>query len=232
MTDPIVSIVLIEDDKHIRRYVRSSLESEATRVLDVDTGEQGIAVVASIKPDLLIVDLGLPDLDGLDVIRRVRGWSAVPILVLSGRTREDQKVAALDAGADDYVTKPFGVAELAARIRALLRRWDQPAMADSPKVSFGSITVDLAAHLVQCDSEVIHLTPIEYRLLAALIRHAGCVLTQRQLLLEVWGAAHADSAHYVRIYMAHLRHKLERNPAQPEYILTETGVGYRLIGIR
>lgn len=201
------------------------------RVFDVETGQQGIAMTTSTKPDLVIVDLGLPDVDGLHVIRQLRGWSDVPIIVLSGRTRDEEKIAALDAGADDYVTKPFSIAELEARMRALLRRQNRCVIADSARVSFGAVTVDLAARSVQCDCEAVHLTPVEYRLLVALVRHAGCVMTHHQLLQEVWGPDHAESHHYLRIYMAHLRQKLERNPAQPEHIVTETGVGYRLVGV-
>lgn len=202
------------------------------RVVETETGEQGLAAAATARPDLMIVDLGLPDMDGLDVIRQLRGWSTIPILVLSGRTREDDKIAALDAGADDYLTKPFGMGELLARIRALLRRQNRSIAADSTSVSFGAITVDLAARRVHVNDGVVHLTPIEYRLLVALVRHAGSVLTHRQLLQEVWGPAHAESPQYLRTYMGHLRHKLERDPAQPEYIVTETGIGYRLIGVR
>lgn len=231
MSDPAVTVVLIEDDRHIRRYVRTSLENGAMRVFDVETGQQGIAMTTSTKPDLVIVDLGLPNVDGLDVIRQLRGWSDVPIIVLSGRTRDEEKIAALDAGADDYVTKPFSVAELEARIRALLRRQNRCVVAESARVSFGAITVDLAARSVQCDCQAVHLTPVEYRLLVALVRHAGCVMTHHQLLQEVWGPDHAESHHYLRIYMAHLRHKLERNPAEPKHIVTEPGVGYRLVGV-
>ncbi|MEX3855595.1 MULTISPECIES: response regulator [Paraburkholderia] len=232
MSDPFVTVVLIEDDRHICRYVRMSLQEEAMRVLDVNTGQEGIAMTASARPDLVIVNLGLPDIDGLDVIRQLRGWSDVPIVVLSGRTRDEEKVTALNAGADDYLTKPFSIAELVARIRALLRRQNRFVIAESAKVSFGSITVDLAARSVQCDCEAVHLTPLEYRLLVALLRHAGCVMTHHQLLQEVWGPSHAENAHYLRIYMGHLRQKLERDPAQPEHIVTETGVGYRLVGVR
>jgi two-component system, OmpR family, KDP operon response regulator KdpE len=232
MAEPTVTIVLIEDDKYIRRFVRASLESDAMHVLDAEAGRRGLTVAASARPDLVIVDLGLPDMDGLDVIRELRGWSAVPIIVLSARSREQDKVAALDAGADDYLTKPFGVSELTARIRAQLRRHNRGGTAESPKVQFGAVTVDLDARLVQLNSETIHLTPIEYRLLATLVRHPGRVLTHRQLLQEVWGPSRADSAHYLRIYMGHLRQKLERDPAQPEHIVTETGVGYRLIGVK
>ncbi|MGF6656221.1 two-component system KDP operon response regulator KdpE [Paraburkholderia youngii] len=232
MSDPLVTVVLIEDDRHICRYVRMSLQEEAMRVLDVNTGQEGIATTASARPDLVIVNLGLPDMDGLDVIRQLRGWSDVPIVVLSGRTRDEEKVEALNAGADDYLTKPFSIAELVARIRALLRRQNRFVIAESARVSFGPITVDLAARSVQCGCEAVHLTPLEYRLLVALVRHAGCVMTHHQLLQEVWGPSHAENAHYLRIYMGHLRQKLERDPAQPEHIVTETGVGYRLVGLR
>jgi len=232
MSEPTVNVVLIEDDRHIRRYVRASLEREAMRVFEADTGQEGLAIAATARPDLVIVDLGLPDIDGQDVIRQLRGWSSVPVIVLSGRTREEEKVGALDAGADDYLTKPFGVAELMARIRAQLRRQERCMTADSAKVSFGAVTVDLTTRSVLRDGESVHLTAIEYRLLVALVRHAGRVLTHRQLLEEVWGPAHAENANYLRIYMANLRHKLEREPARPEYIVTETGVGYCLVGVR
>jgi len=232
MSEPTVNVVLIEDDRHIRRYLRASLEREAMRVFEADTGQEGLAIAATARPDLVIVDLGLPDIDGQDVIRQLRGWSSVPVIVLSGRTREDEKVRALDAGADDYLTKPFGIAELMSRIRVQLRRRERCMTADSAKVSFGAVTVDLTTRSVQRDGESVHLTAIEYRLLAALVRHAGRVLTHRQLLEEVWGPAHAENANYLRIYMANLRHKLEREPARPEHIVTETGVGYCLVGVR
>ncbi|WP_028218112.1 response regulator [Paraburkholderia oxyphila] len=231
MSDPSVKVVLIEDDRQIRRYVRASLESAAMRVFDVGTGEEGLAMTATARPDLVIIDPGLPDMEGVDVIRQLRGWSAVPVIVLSARTREQDKVTALDAGADDYVTKPFGIAELLARIRAQLRRQDRSVTTESARVSFGAVTVDLAARSVRRNGETIHLSPIEYRLLVTLVRHAGCVLTHRQLLEEVWGPAHAENANYLRIYMAHLRQKLEGDPARPRHIVTETGVGYCLVGV-
>ena len=226
----VVNVVVIEDDRHICRFVRASLESEAMRVTEAQTGQRGLALVAGTRPDLVIVDLGLPDMDGVDVIRQLRGWSAVPVIVLSARSSEKEKVAALDAGADDYLTKPFGVAELMARIRAQLRRQNRTAGAEGSIVRFGDVVVDLDARVVQRGGEPVHLTPIEYRLLAALARQAGRVITQRQLLQEVWGPSRVDSAHYLRIYMGHLRQKLERDPAQPEHIVTETAVGYRLVG--
>ena len=232
MSDPSVAVVLIEDEKQIRRFVRASLEGEGMIVHDAETGKQGLVEAATRKPDLVIVDLGLPDTDGLDVIRELRGWSDLPVIVLSARTQESEKVAALDAGADDYLTKPFGVSELLARIRAQLRRRNRGGANEAPQVSFGDITVDLGLRQVTRAGAPVHLTPIEYRLLATLVRDAGRVLTHRQLLREVWGPSHVESSHYLRIYMAHLRQKLERDPAQPEHIVTETGVGYRLVGVQ
>src|SRR5690348_1158866 len=176
MSDPGITVVLIEDEKQIRRFVRSALEGEGIVVHDAETGKQGLVEAATRKPDLVIVDLGLPDTDGLDVIRELRGWSELPVIVLSARTQESEKVAALDAGADDYLTKPFGVSELLARIRAHLRRRNQAAASDSPQAHFGAVTVDLALRQVWRDGELVHLTPIEYRLLATLVRHAGRVL--------------------------------------------------------
>ncbi|GAB6848935.1 two-component system response regulator KdpE [Paraburkholderia sp. A1RI_3L] len=230
MNEPRITVVLIEDEKQIRRFVRATLEAEGIAVHDADTGRQGLVEAATRKPDLVIVDLGLPDTDGLDVIRELRGWSDLPVIVLSARSQESEKVAALDAGADDYLTKPFGVSELLARIRAHLRRRNHGGSNETPQVHFGGVTVDLALRQVSRDGAPVHLTPIEYRLLATLVRHAGRVLTHRQLLRDVWGPSHVESSHYLRIYMAHLRQKLERDPAQPEHIVTETGVGYRLIG--
>jgi two-component system, OmpR family, KDP operon response regulator KdpE len=230
MSEPSFNVVLIEDEKQIRRFVRVSLEAQGMTVHDAETGKQGLVEAATRKPDLVIVDLGLPDTDGLDVIRELRGWTEVPVIVLSARTQEAEKVAALDAGADDYLTKPFGVSELMARIRAHLRRRNQAAASEAPVVGFGEVSVDLAMRRVTKNGEPVHLTPIEYRLLTTLVRHAGRVLTHRQLLLEVWGPSHVESPHYLRIYMAHLRQKLERDAAQPEHIVTETGVGYRLVG--
>lgn len=232
MNEPSPTVVLIEDDKQIRRFVRVSLEAQGMTVHEALSGQQGLVEAATRKPDLVIVDLGLPDVDGIDVIRELRGWSGLPVIVLSARTQEEQKVAALDAGADDYLTKPFGVSELLARIRAHLRRRNQAPASETPAVSFGDVSVDLAMRRVTRNGESVHLTPLEYRLLATLVRHAGRVLTHRQLLVDVWGPSHVESPHYLRIYMAHLRQKLERDPAQPEHIVTETGVGYRLVGVQ
>jgi len=231
MTEPTVNVVLIEDEKQIRRFVKAALEAEGVTVHEADTGQRGLIEAATRKPDLLIVDLGLPDTDGLDVIRELRGWTDLPVIVLSARSQESEKVAALDAGADDYLSKPFGVSELMARIRAHLRRRNHAGAVETPCVRFGQIEVDMALRQVRRDGEPVHLTPIEYRLLSTLVRHAGRVLTHRQLLRDVWGPSHVESNHYLRIYMGHLRQKLERDAAQPEHIVTETGVGYRLVGV-
>lgn len=230
MSEPTVTIVVIEDEKQIRRFLRTSLEAEGMDVHEAETGRQGLVEAATRKPDLLIVDLGLPDIDGVDVIRDVRGWTDMPIIVLSARNDEQEKVVALDVGADDYLTKPFGVSELLARIRAQLRRHHRGGGSETlaEAFAFGDIRIDFARRKVTRGDEAVHLTPIEYRLLTTLVRHAGRVLTHRQLLKEVWGPSHVESNHYLRIYMGHLRQKLEADPAQPRHILTETGVGYRL----
>ncbi|MGZ5196120.1 MAG: two-component system response regulator KdpE [Ramlibacter sp.] len=226
--------IVIEDEPQIRRFVRQALENEGWQVHEAGTLRSGLAEAGTRKPDLLVLDLGLPDGDGIDLIRDVRGWSTLPIIVLSARADETDKIAALDAGADDYLTKPFGVGELLARVRANLRRPRGTAGslmddADEAVFRFGDVEVDLQARLVRRGGEAVHLTPIEYRLLAVLVANAGRVLTQRQLLREVWGPSHSDQSHYLRIYMGHLRHKLEVDPAQPRHLLTETAVGYRLV---
>lgn len=220
------SVVVVEDEKQIRRFVRSALEAEGCRVFEAESGKQGLVEAGTRKPDLIILDLGLPDLDGVEFIRDLRGWSAVPILILSARSTENDKIVALDAGADDYLTKPFGVGELLARVRALLRRQGKSSEG-SPVVSFGDVQADLSKRVVTRSGDPVHLTQIEYRLLALLMANPGKVLTHRHLLREVWGPSFVESNHYLRIYVGHLRQKLEADPAQPKHLLTETGVGYR-----
>ena len=230
MSQPAPVAVVIEDEPQIRRFVRAALEGEGWQVHEAATMQRGLAEAGTRKPDLLVLDLGLPDGDGLELIRDVRGWSAVPIIVLSARIDEADKIAALDAGADDYLTKPFGTGELLARVRANLRR-PRRAAGEEPELQFrfGEVELDRTARLVRRAGVEVHLTPIEYRLLSVLAAHAGRVLTHRQLLREVWGPSHTDQSHYLRIYMGHLRQKLEADPAQPRHLLTETAVGYRLL---
>lgn len=220
--------LLVEDEPQIRRFVRTALSEEGWQVFDAETMRRGLIEAGTRKPDLIILDLGLPDGDGIEFIRDVRKWSTVPIIVLSARTAEQEKIRALDAGADDYLTKPFGVGELLARVRSLLRRLRQPNT-NTALVSFGDVTVDTKARLVKKSGQIVHLTPTEYRLLSVLSTNAGCVVTTTQLLRDVWGPSHADDAHYLRIYMGHLRQKLEDDPTQPQFLVTETGVGYRLL---
>ena len=232
MTSP--TVVIIEDEPQIRRFVRSALEAEGWQVHETDTAKKGLTEAGTRKPDLLVLDLGLPDGDGLDVIRDVRGWSGVPIIVLSARSDELDKIAALDAGADDYLTKPFGTGELLARVRANLRRprnaaSDGSALDDDPVFRFGEVEIDRTARIARRAGQEVHLTPIEYRLLSVLMANSGRVLTHRQLLREVWGPSHIEQSHYLRIYMGHLRQKLEVDPTQPQHLLTETAVGYRLV---
>lgn len=225
-----IRIVLVEDDPHIRRFLRMTLEAEGMGVAEAAGGRHGLAVIGSQRPDLVILDLGLPGMDGVAVIEQVRAWSAVPIIVLSARSEEVQKVTALDAGADDYLCKPLGSAELLARIRVHLRKRSGNGTAEmAPVVRFGRIVVDLSQRLVKRSDEIVHLTPIEYKLLATMVRHPGKVMTHTQLLREVWGTGYAERAHYLRIYMGHLRQKLEDDPARPAHITTETGAGYRLV---
>jgi two-component system KDP operon response regulator KdpE len=227
MPDPVV--VLIEDEPQIRRFLRATLTGQGYRLFEAPTGADGLVEVGSRQPDVVIIDLGLPDMDGIEVIRRLREWTVVPIIVLSARGQERDKVTALDAGADDYVSKPFGAGELLARIRVALRHTAGASHeADEAAFKVGELRVDLLRRHVAVGPAEVRLTPIEYKLLTTLIRHAGKVVTHQQLLREVWGPTHTDQAHYVRIYMAHLRHKLEAEPARPRYLLTEPGVGYRL----
>jgi two-component system KDP operon response regulator KdpE len=226
MNDITPNIIIVEDEKQIRRFVRSALEAEGCRVFEAQTGKQGLIEAGTRKPDLIILDLGLPDIDGIEFIRDLRSWSAVPILILSARSTENDKIVALDAGADDYLTKPFGVGELLARVRALLRRQGK-ASEGGTVVVFGDVQVDLARRAVTRAGVPVHLTQIEYRLLCLLIANPGKVLTHRTLLREVWGPSFVESSHYLRVYVGHLRQKLETDPAQPQHIRTETGVGYR-----
>jgi two-component system, OmpR family, KDP operon response regulator KdpE len=220
--------LVVEDDLHIRRFVRDALESEGWQVFEADTVKRGLTEAGTRNPELIVVDLGLPDRDGVDLIRELRGWSHAPVIVLSARTGETDKVDALDAGADDYLTKPFGVAELLARVRAARRRGNMSHDAAEPVFKFGDVEVDFSARVVRKHGVAVHLTPIEYRLLRLLIANAGKVLTYRHMCRDVWGRAYEEQSHYVRIHMGHLRRKLEDDPARPSYILTETGVGYRL----
>lgn len=223
-----INILIVEDEQAIVRFVRAALEADGLRVHEAQTMQRGLLEAATRKPDAIILDLGLPDGDGLDFIRDLRQWSQTPIIVLSARTEEQDKIAALDAGADDYLSKPFGIGELQARLRVALRRHGNGSQSE-PLVIFSDVRVDLAARRIQRGEEEIHLTPIEFRLLAVLIGHHGKVLTQRQLLREVWGPNAVEHSHYLRIYMGHLRQKLENDPARPRHFITETGIGYRFM---
>lgn len=221
------TILLIEDDRLIREFVSTTLEGEGYALVEAGTAAQGAVEAGACKPDLLILDLGLPDRDGTDFIRDYRAWSQVPILILSARSQEATKVAALDAGADDYLTKPFGLSELLARIRALLRRHQTGREQLDPSIQFGDCLIDCVRRTVVLRGQPLHLTAIEYRLLIFLASNPGRVLTHRQLLLQVWGGKAVDSHQYLRVYVGHLRQKIEVNQAQPQHILTEIGVGYR-----
>ena len=229
MTEPLVTIVVVEDENNIRRFIKLALESQGFQVFEADSLQRGLIEAGTRRPDLVVLDLGLPDGDGVDFIRDLRTWSEIPVIVLSARSAETDKVTALDSGADDYLTKPFGTAELLARVRAQLRRRSRGATG-TPLAEFGSIRVDLVRRTVERNGVPIHLTPIEYRLLSYLIGNPDCVLTHRQLLKNVWGPSHVEDSHYVRVYMGYLRKKVEEDPARPKHILTEVGVGYRFIG--
>ena len=222
-------VIVLEDEPQIRRLLKTVLSAQGYSTFEAETGRQWLIEAATRKPDLLILDLGLPDMDGVEVIRQLREWSPIHILVLSARDQEAVKVAALDAGADDYLTKPFGAAELLARLRVALRHAARVTGEGGSEFSVGELRVDLLNRRVWVADAEIHLTPIEYRLLSVLVKHAGKTLTHRQLLRDVWGPAWADQSHYLRIYMRQLRHKLEKDPARPRYLLTEVGVGYRLV---
>jgi two-component system KDP operon response regulator KdpE len=222
-------VLVVEDEGPIRRFLKAALEAQGFKLLEATTGAQALAMAASHNPDIILLDLGLPDVDGLEVIKRIREWSHTTIIVISARGKDTEKVAGLDAGADDYLAKPFSVAELAARLRVAIRRLTQFRKGkEEPVFYLGDLRVDLARRLVWVGDQEIHLTPIEFKLLAVLVRHQGRVLTHRQLLQEVWGHAGEEQAHYLRNYIHTLRHKLEADPARPEYLRTEPGVGYRL----
>jgi two-component system KDP operon response regulator KdpE len=222
-------VLVVEDEPQVLRFLRASLSAHGYRVLEAASGEQGLVEAATRVPEIVLLDLGLPGLDGVEVARRLREWSAVPVIVLSARGQESDKIKALDAGADDYLTKPFGVGELLARMRVALRNAARVAAGPGePSFEVGELRVDLAARRVFVRDEEVRLTRTEYNLLATLVKHAGKVVTHRQLLQEVWGPGAAGESHYLRVYMGQLRHKLEQDPARPRYLLTETGVGYRL----
>ncbi|NOT10370.1 MAG: response regulator [Methylococcaceae bacterium] len=229
MTNANPVIVVIEDDPAIRLFLRTGLGAHGFKVFEADRGKQGIIEAGIRKPDIVILDLGLPDMDGVDVIKTIRGWSVMPIIILSARSTEQYKVDALDAGADDYLTKPFSLGELLARIRVALRHSvGSPAQEQSGIFTTGSLKIDLLKRQVVVGDSEVHLTPIQYRLLSVLIKNAGKVLTHQYILKEVWGPSYRDNSHYLRIYMSQLRQKLETDPTQPQYLLTESGVGYRL----
>ena len=221
-------IIIIEDDPPIRRFLRTALRTHDFEVFEAETGRDGMIEAQVRKADLAIVDLGLPDMDGVDVVKGIRAWSNLPIIVLSARSAEQHKIEALDAGADDYLTKPFGLGELLARIRVALRHAARaPDQGQDEVFAAGGLSVDLLNRWVRVDGEEIHLTPIQFRLLSVLVKNAGRVLTHRQILKEVWGPSYTENAHYLRIYMSQLRQKLETDPTKPKYLLTESGVGYR-----
>jgi two-component system, OmpR family, KDP operon response regulator KdpE len=223
------TILVIEDEPPIRKFLRVTLSSQGYQVVEAETGKLAIIHATSRHPDLIVLDLGLPDMDGVDLTRQLREWSKVPIIVVSARGKEQDKISALDAGADDYLTKPFGVGELLARVRVALRHASQSKVDDGePIFQVGQLLVDLLHRQVMLAGEEVHLTPNEYRLLAVLVKHAGMVMTHQQLLSEVWGPGSSQEHHYVRVYMNQLRQKLEADPSRPKYLLTETGVGYRL----
>ena len=225
-SEPSLTVLIVEDEHAIRRFVRIALEGEGYRVHEAETLRRGLLEAGTRKPDLVILDLGLPDGDGVDFIRDLRAWSGMPVLVLSARVEEHDKVKALDAGADDYLIKPFGVAELLARVRAVSRRHVREP-GGSAVIAFGEVGVDLERRQVTRNGQPVHVTPIEFRLLTTLVAQPGKVLTHRQLLREVWGPAYVERSHYLRIHMGHLRQKLEVDPTRPQHFLTETGVGYR-----
>ncbi len=228
MSEPRSRVLIVEDEAPMRRFLRTTLTSHGYDALEAGTATEGIAMAGQYAPDLVLLDLGLPDRDGHELTREVRQWSTVPIIVLSARGREDDKVEALDAGADDYLTKPFGTSELLARVRVALRHAARMKAPAEPVIRVGPLELDQPRHEVRVRGELVHFTPIEYRLLVLLARNAGRVLTHRQILQEVWGPGATSQTHYLRVYMTHLRRKLEREPARPQLLLNEPGVGYRL----
>jgi two-component system KDP operon response regulator KdpE len=223
-----LTLLLIEDEPQVRRFLRNSLESTECKLLEASTGEAGLERAASAHPDVILLDLGLPGIDGIEVTRRLREWTATPIVILSARGQEQDKVAALDAGADDYLTKPFGLPELMARIRVAKRHAEERGDKRDTIVTLGDLRIDLANRVVTRGGEPVRLTPIEYKLLGTLVRKIGRVLTYQQLLKEVWGPRYATQKQYLHVYMGHLRAKLEHDPARPRFLITESGVGYRL----
>jgi len=227
MTAPLARILVVDDEPQIRRFLRTSLDAHNYEVIEAVNGQEAIKRASTEKPEVIVLDLGLPDLDGLEVIKRIREWSAVPIIVLTARNREPDKIEALDQGADDYLTKPFGMGELMARIRTALRHRVQATGAE-PVFKFGTVVVDLVKRIVTRDGDEVKLSPREYDLLRVLVQHAGRVLTHQQILREVWGPAHVEDTQYLRVYIGQLRQKLEANPEAPHYLITEPGVGYRL----
>jgi two-component system KDP operon response regulator KdpE len=228
MSDNKPLVLVLEDEPQMRKFVRIALDSNGYRVIEASTVEEGLRQASSYVPDLALVDLGLPDSDGFEFTRRLREWSNIPVLVISARGQEQSKVKALDEGADDYLTKPFGAAELMARIRVALRHAARAPDSTSVVEIGEDVMIDLVKRVVTVRGEEVHLTPIEYKLLTALVKHAGMVMTHRHLLELVWGPGHAHQMQYLRVYMTQLRHKLEKAPANPKYLVTEPGIGYRL----
>ena len=222
-------ILIVEDEAHIRRFVRLALEAEGHTVHEAENYQRGLIEAGTRRPDLVVLDLGLPDGDGVDLIRELRQWSAMPVIVLSARSAEVSKIAALDAGADDYRVKPFGAGELGARVRAQLRRHQQQTPGGAPQIVFGEVRIDLVRRVVERAGEALHLTPIEYKLLTHLASQPDRVITHAQLLKAVWGPGHLEDSHYVRVHMANLRKKIEAQPSMPRHLVTETGIGYRFV---
>ena len=220
-------VLVIEDEAPMRRFLRASLASQGYRVTEAESGEEGVTQAAARNPDLILLDIGLPDQDGFKVTERLRAWGTIPIIVISARGQEADKIQALDAGADDYLTKPFGVGELLARIRVALRHASAPELGNAPLL-LGALKVDFARRKIELRGQEVHLTPLEYKLLTTLIKNIDRVVTHRQLLREVWGPGYGNQTQYLRVYMAQLRHKLELDPSHPEFLATEPGVGYRL----